>query len=50
MDDCGSRIKQLELLFTEYQNCLQLDKDSDFAEGILIIFIIQIISIIVIVL
>ena len=38
MDDCGSRIKQLEQLLSEYQDRLQLDKDSDFAEGIFIRF------------
>ena len=36
MDDCGSRIKQLEQLLSEYQERLQLDQDSDFAEGIFI--------------
>ena len=35
MDDCGSRIKQLEQLLSEYQDRLELDEDSDFAEGIL---------------
>ena len=34
MDDCGSRTKQLEQLLSEYQDRLQLDEDSDFAEGI----------------
>ncbi len=41
MDDCGSRIKQLEQLLSEYQDRLQLDKDSDFAEGIFIMTLIS---------
>ncbi|XP_046853333.1 mediator of RNA polymerase II transcription subunit 1-like isoform X2 [Xenia sp. Carnegie-2017] len=32
MDDCGSRIKQLEKLFSEYQKRLHLERDSDFSE------------------
>ena len=33
MDDCGSRIKQLEQFLSEYQDRLQLNQDGDFAEG-----------------